>query len=62
MQNFVAAPQREDWSRAQISIILLDEKKKKKKKKKKKSSFPLIKAQMKRKLVIFWVLKLISHV
>ena len=31
------------------------------KKKKKKSSFPLIKPQIKRRLVIFWVLKLISY-
>ena len=27
VQNFAAVPQKEDWSRAQISIILLHEKK-----------------------------------
>ena len=49
MQNFAAAPQKEGWSHAQILIILLHEKN------------PLIKPQMKRKLVIFWDLKLVSH-
>ena len=52
MQNFAAVPPKEGWSRAQISIILLHGK---------KSSFPLIKPQIKRKLVIFWALKVISH-
>ena len=36
MQNFAAAPQKEGWSRAQISIILLHY----------KASFPLIKLEI----------------
>ena len=53
VQNFVTEPQKEGWSRAQISIILLHEKK--------RAKFPLIKPQMKRKLAICCVLKVIAH-
>ena len=49
VQNLVAVPQKQGWSWAQISIILLHE----------KNRFTLIKPQMKRKVVIiFWVLRL----